>query len=426
MFFKFNPKEKFDFSVKPIKPRWYLMLVEWVGTLALCSPLSATVKKLNCRGLKPPYLLLASHASFRDFPMAVRAMFPHRSHWVISVEEFAGREWLMRSIGGIGKRKFTQQLSLVRQIMTVLKKYRLICTIYPEARFSLIGINEQLDGALGKLARQCQVPVVVYLQHGNFLQSPQWCKRPYRRVRSEGEFIQVVTREEAKTLSAAEIQKRIEDAFVYDDYAWQKENRVRITSKYRAHHLHRVLYQCPVCGQEFAMNSHHTELWCESCGARWRMSEYGELERQDGEDIFRHPPDWYRWQRQNVEQEVQSGNYCFEDEARLEHLVSSRHKFKAIGTVRLRHDYDGFTVTGTLDDGREFRLHRTPRSMMSCHIEYNFKGRGDALDLATADDTYWLFPLTARNPLTKLHFAAEAMHRYSLEQKPPLGKQEQL
>ena len=420
MLFKFNPKEKFDFSFKPIKPRWYLMLVEWVGTLALCNPLCATVKKINCQGLKPPYLMLATHASVRDFPMAVMAMFPHRSHWVITVEEFAGREWLMRSIGGIGKRKFTQQLSMVRHVMTVLKKYKLICSIYPEARFSLVGINEKPAGALGKLAKQCQVPAVVYLQHGNFLQSPQWCKRPHRFVRSHGEFIQVVTREEAMELPAAEIQKRIEDIFVYDDYAWQKENNIRITSCYRAHNIHRVLYQCPVCGKEYSMDSHHTELWCTECCAHWRMDEYGQLERLDGETPFCHVPDWYRWQRENVRREVYEGRYCFEDEARLEILTSSRYKFKDIGTVRLRHDYDGFTVTGTLTDGSEFSLHRSPQSMMSCHIEYDFKGRGDALDLATADDTYWLYPLNAVNPLTKLHFATEALHEYTLEQKAAL------
>lgn len=422
MLFRFDPTKKFDFAFKPIKPRWYLMLVEWAGTLALANPLCATVKKINTKGLKPPYLMLASHASFRDFPMAVRAMFPHRSHWVISVEEFAGREWLMRSIGGIGKRKFTQQLSLVRQIMLILKKYKLCCTIYPEARFSLAGVNERMDGALGKLAKQCRVPVVVYLQHGNFLQSPQWCKRPHRFVRSEGEFIQVVSREEIDTLSADEVQKRIEETFVYDDYAWQKENNIRITSRYRAHNIHRILYQCPACGREHRMNSRHTELWCEECGAHWDMDEYGRLHRRDGEDIFPHVPDWYRWERENVNRQVASGEYVFEDDVRLEHLVSSRHKFKALGTIRLRHDREGFTLSGTLDDGTDFYLNRSCKSMISCHIEYDFKGRGDALDLATADDTYWVFPLTAQNPLTKLHFAAEALHDQALAEAPPLGQ----
>ena len=48
--------------------------------------------------------------------------------------------------------------------------------------------------------------------------------------------------------------------------------------------------------------------------------------------------------------------------------------------------------------------------MRSVHIEYDFKVRGDAIDLCTLDDTYFVFPLTARNVLTKLHFATEELH----------------
>lgn len=412
---QYDPKQKFNMTLKPPAPKRFLLPVEWIGSIFMAAPFSAAIKKINCEGLTPPYLMLATHASMRDFPMAIRATFPHRSYWVISVEEFAGREWLLRSAGGIGKRKFTQQLPVVRHIINILKKQKMIVTIYPEARYSLAGINEKIDGALGKLAKQCRVPVVVFMQHGNFLNSPQWCKKPTRPVRSEGEMRQIVTREEVETLSAEEIQKRIEDAFVYDEYAWQRDNHIRIPSRYRAHNIHRILYQCPVCGQEHTMTSEYTQLWCTACGARWRMDEYGVLDRLDGENVFTHVPDWYRWERENVNKEVREGRYHFEDEARLELLVSSFHKFREIGRVHLRHDYDGFTVTGTLDDGTAFSLNRSPQSMMSCHIEYDFKGRGDAIDLATNDDSYWVYPLTAKNPLTKLHFATEALHELAEE-----------
>lgn len=412
----FNAKEKFDFFYPPINPRWYLMPIEWIGAQLLGGPALADIEKINCEDLKPPYLMLSTHACMRDFAMAVRAMFPYRSYWIISVEEFAGREWLFRSIGGIAKRKFTQQVSVVKHSMNVMKKRGQICTIYPEARYSLAGINERLDGALGKLAKQCGVPVVVFIQHGNFLSCPQWNKTPERKVKSKGEYIQVVTREEVAKLSATEIQKRIEDAFVYDDYAWQWENKVKIDSPYRAHNIHRILYQCPICKKEFSMNSDHTELWCEDCGAKWEMDEFGRLHRvNDGDVCFEHVPDWYNWERENVREQVNSGAYSFEDEARIELLASSREQFRPIGTVTMRHDLNGFTLTGTLDDGSEFHFNRAPETMISCHIEYDFKGRGDAVDLATREDTYWLFPKNARNVLTKLHFATEALYDRAMQ-----------
>lgn len=408
---QFDPKKKFDMGLTPPTPKRLLIPIEWLGSLFLAGPFRAKIKKTNCKGLKKPYLLLCNHASERDFPIACRAMFPHRSYWVISVEEFAGREWLLRSIGGIGKRKFTQQLDVVKHIMNILKRQRMIVTIYPEARYSLAGVPERIDGALGKLAKQCQVPVVFLCTHGNFLNSPQWNKKPERPVTAEVEMIQLVTAEEVKTLSAAEIQQRIEEAFVFDEYAWQREKKIRVDSKYRAHNIHRILYQCPACGKEFTTASEYTDLWCEACGARWTMDEYGGLSRTDGGDpVFTHVPDWYAWERANVVREVEEGSYRFEDDVRLEELISSRARFVDLGTAHMVQDQNGITVTKTQEDGSVFTLFRAAGGQPSLHIEYDFKGRGDAIDLATLNDTYMVFPLTAKNPLTKLHFATEALH----------------
>lgn len=405
----------FNTKRKPQKPWPVLMPIEWGGTILWAA--KHKVEKINCEGLKPPYLILCNHASFVDFPMVVKAIFPRRCSWVISIEEFIGKEWLMRGIGGIYKRKFTADMSVVKHILTVLTRQKLSCTIYPEARFALCGVNEQIDNALGKLAKTAKVPVVAFIQHGNFLQSPQWCKHPYRKVKIHGEFKQIVTREEVATLSADEIQARIEKEFNYDDYAWQLENKIRIDSDMRAHNIHKVLYQCPVCKKEFVTDSNGTKLWCNHCHAEWEMNEYGQLIRQDGDDVFTHAPDWYNWERENVRREVREGAYRFEDKARLERLVNCAVGFKALGEITLTHDENGFTMKGKLDSGEDFEFNRSVLSMRSLHIEYDFKKRGDAIDLATLNDTYFVFPLTAHNVLTKLHFATEELHIMQEEQK---------
>lgn len=412
-----SKEKRIDTKVCPKKPRPYLMPIEWGGAGAMTLSAGVKIKKTNFEGLKPPYLILCSHASFIDFPLVVRAIFPHRCSWVISIEEFIGRNWLMCGIGGIYKRKFTQDMSVVRHILTVLTRQKLCCTIYPEARFSLAGINEQIDGALGKLAKKAKCPVVVNITKGNFLRSPQWCKHPYRKVPIESEFIQIVTREEVETLSAAEIQKRIEDAFVYDDYKYQKDNKIVIDSPMRAHNIHKILYQCPVCGTEFSTASKGTHIWCSHCGSSWEMNVYGELKRENGEDIFTHVPDWYNWERDNVRRQVENGSYRFEDTARLEKIINTSKGFREIGTVKLVHDENGFTLTGNFSDGQTFEFNRSVASMRSVHIEYDFKGRGDAIDLCTIDDTYFVFPLTAKNCLTKLHFATEELHILNAKKK---------
>lgn len=147
------------------------------------------------------------------------------------------------------------------------------------------------------------------------------------------------------------------------------------------------------------------------------MDELGELHCLNGEETFTHVPDWYRWERENVRREVREGKYRFEDTVRLEHLDNCHIGFRKIGEVKLTHDENGFVVEGRLDNGEDFSLRRSVQSMYSCHIEYDFHGRGDGIDLATIRDTYFVFPLTARNVLTKIHFATEELYRLDEEKR---------
>ncbi len=403
-----NSREKFDTLEKPLKTPAYLKPVMWILALANVIPVGGKIKKVNCEGLEPPFLLLQNHGSFVDFAMAEKAIMPKSCNWVISIEEFNGREWLLRNIGGIYKRKFTKDITVVKHVLTSLRERT--CVIYPEARFSLAGVNERLDGALGKLVKKAKVPVVTFIQNGNFLRSPQWNKSPKRKVRVEGTFTQIVTREELADIAPEEIDRRINEKFVYDEYQWQFDNKIEINSKYRAHNIHKILYQCPCCKKEFTMDSKHTKLWCTNCGASWEMDSYGVLRNEKDSKLDKMVPEWYRWERGNVKQEVADGEYHFEDEVRIEEIKSSHDGFVEIGSGKITQDENGFLLKGTLLNGEDFELHRSVASMYSCHIEYNYKGRGDALELCTLSDTYFVYPKTFNNVLTKLHFATEELY----------------
>ena len=69
-------------------------------------------------------------------------------------------------------------------------------------------------------------------------------------------------------------------------------------------------------------------------------------------------------------------------------------------------------LEGTLDDGSKFILEKPPLSTRSIHIEYDFKGKGDALDFATLDDTWFVFPKN-KVALTKFNFTTEAIYEYA-------------
>ena len=77
---------------------------------------------------------------------------------------------------------------------------------------------------------------------------------------------------------------------------------------------------------------------------------------------------------------------------------------------------NGYNIVGTLDDGTQFNLNKAPLSTRSVHIEYDYKGRGDALDMATMEDTYWVYPVN-KVCLTKFNFATEAIFEKVAKEK---------
>ena len=147
---------------------------------------SKEVKKI-----KGPCLILSTHAAFIDFPMVAAGISPKPTGWVISVEEFRRTDLIMRGIGGIPKRKFTHDICTVKNIIYYIKKLKHTCTIFPEARFSLCGINEKLDGALGKLCKHAKVPVVLQMSKFSPSSSSAVTEREFAnatRVSRDGHF----------------------------------------------------------------------------------------------------------------------------------------------------------------------------------------------------------------------------------------------
>ena len=163
------------------------------------------------------------------------------------------------------------------------------------------------------------------------------------------------------------------------------------------------------------MTSYDHFVECIECGAKWDMDEYSRLhllnEDKTWDSTLAHIPNWYLWQRDIVDQEIYDGKYVFEDKVRIEKLVNSKKGFVRIGEITMRQDDEGIHLFGKLDDGSDFDLFKPANTTASLHIEYNYKKRGDAIDIATMEETYFVYPLNNPNVLTKLHFATEALYK---------------
>ncbi|OQA13419.1 MAG: hypothetical protein BWY62_01353 [Firmicutes bacterium ADurb.Bin356] len=412
--------KRFDMKKPPVKQNRVLLAVSWLLSFPGVWMHNTRIKESKTEDLKPPYLLLCNHNAFSDFKVATAAMFPYRSNFVVAVDGFIGREWLMRKLGCIAKRKFTNDMMLIRHLQRVIANGN-IPVIYPEARYSLCGTTAVLPESLGKLCKLLKVPVVSLIINGHHINSPFWNTKE-RRVRPiDAALTRLFSTEELLSASVCEINERIREAFKYDDFAWQKENRIRVSNPKRAEGLHKVLYQCPNCKAEYRMISKGARLLCEACGKAWLMGIYGELSAEDGQTEFSHIPDWYEWERQNVKAEVQEGAYSFSSPATVYSLPNSKG-FIRLGEGTLTHNMEGFAVQGLTSHGVQFEMIKPVPSMYSCHIEYNYlKKYGDCIDLNTLDDTYYIYPHGSAFSVTKIALATEELYAQHVK-KPSVLK----
>jgi ribosomal protein L37AE/L43A len=404
--------KRFDFDKKPVREKFFLTPLAFLLSFPDVWKRKLKVNKVNMDGLKPPYILLATHHAFIDFKVTTKAIFPYRANYIVAIDGFIKREWLLRNVGAICKRKFTNDLKLFKHIKYSLENLKNICAIYPEARYSLIGTNAILPESLGKMVKVLKHPVVVLNMHGNYLSQPVWNLTP-RKLNLTADMTQIITKEEIETLSVDVINKRINDAFVYDEYKYQFDNKIKIDYVDRAKNLHKVLYQCPSCLKEFEMASDKNKIWCNSCGKTYEMDVYGKLSATTGKTEFPHIPDWYEFQREMVRKQILNNEYNFEDEVLIESLPNAKG-YIPLGKGKLKHDLSGFILEG-MEFDKPLKIVKEPLALYGLHIEYDYFGKGDCIDLSTLDDTYYIYPINKMNVVTKLHFAVEEMYKIEKE-----------
>ncbi len=407
-----NEFERFDMKADPVRTKWYLRPLTYILSMPDVWKHKNILHKEGTEDLKGPFVLLCNHNAFMDFKVATKAIFPMRANYVVAIDGFIGREKLLRDVGCICKRKFTNDTMLVRQLMKTIKNGD-IAVIYPEARYSLCGTTAVLPESLGKLCKLLKVPVAVLICHGHHVNSPFWNLHDRGVKPTEAEYKLLFSKEELAETPVEEINRRIVVAFQYDDFAWQKEKGRRITYKGRAEGLDKVLYQCASCKAEFKMRTSDTTLSCTSCGKTWELTELGELSASDGKTEFSHIPDWYEWERENVRREVEAGTYSSGVLPVHVDTLPNAKRFIRLGEGTLIHDMNGFTVRGTDVDGDPFEMLKSVPSLYSCHIEYEYLGKfGDCVDLNTLEDTWYIYPEPDKCEfsVTKMALATEELY----------------
>ncbi len=416
---KLNPKgsfhdERYTMKGKPPKPRLFMKLYVWSQTFFPLWLRRHKYIKYDMDNVKDPYIMLASHGSYLDFKTAAKAVFPKSAANVAALDAYVKRENLLRWIGSIGLRKFATQESVVgRNMLHVIKKHGLTLIIYPEARYTLDGRAHYIPPSLSKLVKLAKVPVVTLINHGHHLAKPYWTTHK-RFFKTESVLRQIVTAEETQTLSSDEINERIQQAFVYDDYAWQKQKGLKIKHRKRAEGLENLLYRTYLTDYEGSLTSKGSELYCHKSHQRFKLSETGDLIDLSNPQSPILMSEWVDWQKAELQKTIDAGMYEVTSEVDV-YVLPNPKGFVALGKGTFKHTIQGFDVSFYVD-GDAQSWHHESKKQYAVHVAYAHH-HGQPFVGFTHDGLTYFFGFPKDFPVTKIAFATELIY-HGLKKTP--------
>ena len=396
---------------KPMRPLFILqLLIRGLAILDLLpTKFTYTSEGMEQIGKNEPCLILMNHSSFIDLKIASRIFFPKPYGIVCTSDGFVG--WIMKILmpllGCIPTQKFVSDVGLVRDIEYMLKEKKISVLMYPEASYSFDGTATPLPRKMGVLLKRLGVPVVTVITQGAFARDPLYNCLQKRKVKVSAEVKCLFTKEDLKTMTVAQLDEKLDEAFGFDNFRWQQENNIVIDEPFRADGLNRILYRCPHCGAEGKTEGKGIHLTCHGCGKVYELTELGKLRATDGQTAFDHIPNWYAWQRSCVRKELEAGSYILDVPVRIGVMVNYDAIYM-VGDGRLVHDENGFRLTGC---NGKLEYTQGPLACYGLYADYHWYEIGDMICIGNNDVLYYCFPQNCGDVVAKTRLAQEELYK---------------
>ena len=399
---------------KPMKPQQWLATVVRIGVAPTLwkTKFKYTTERYDLVK-DQPCLILMNHCSFTDMKLAYGIFYPKKLGIVCSVDAMSGiLGKLMRLLGCTPTHKFVPDMNLIKDINYMLKENKSSVLMYPEAGYSFDGCATTMPSRLGLLMKRLGVPVVTVITKGAFHRDPLYNMLQIRDVEVSAHVKCIATAEEVKSKSVAELDALLEEAFSFDNFAWQRDNKISIDVPFRADGLHRILYKCPHCGAENQMEGKGIHLTCHACNKQWTMDEYGQLHANEGETYYPHIPDWYKWERECVRKELEEGTYLLDTDVDISIQVNLDGVCD-IGSGHLRHDLNGFHLVSA--DGK-LDYKQGPSYSHTLYSDYYWYEIGDVIGIGNNEYSYFCFP-KGNESVSKARLATEELYKMTKKRK---------
>ena len=221
-----------------------------------------------------PSLILANHVSLWD-PVAIVIATKRPVHFMATqsafMDPFFGR--LLRFVGSIPKKKFTTDVSAIRN-MRRWAQLGATVGLFPEGQRSWDGELMEFIPGIDSLIKLVGIPVVTCRVINADRQAPRWAEKARRgKVHLEFDPPRSFSRKDPSEEILAYLRERLSvDA--------SSDRHTTVRGKDLALGIANPLFACPVCFHIDALTEKKDEASCSHCAASWRVDTTNTLHGQ--------------------------------------------------------------------------------------------------------------------------------------------------
>ena len=363
----------------------------------------------DCDG---PCFVIFNHLSRIDHVYVSGACYPRVTNMMAGCSEFYRKKFsfLFGLNKVIPKKNYAPDKLSIRAVGEVIRKGGCV-TFSPEGLASDYGGNKPIVPGTSKMFKHFKAPVYLCYLEGQYLQNTKVCLDE-RLGETHATMSLLFSKEDVERMSVEEMDDIINEKFRRNEYAWNKEKKIKWDTKGRVcHRLEDFCYKCPKCGAEFTMKGEGDKITCSNCGNGATMDDYYQFHPFEGAVIPESPYDWVEWERANIIKEIRENpDYFFEDDCTIGNLdeyklVGDNKTSFIVGEGKVRIDHQGLHYKGTRrGEPYEFTMDYKALYTLITEVDssfFNFYYKGEYFDI---------FPKSM--PVGKFSLLVEEMHRY--------------
>ncbi len=299
---------------------------------------------------KGAFVVIANHEAAYDFVNLIGAT--HRPMSFVISRSFYNSlpiKGFLNKMGVIPKQQFQTAVRDLKRIKAVIDRGEPV-VIYPAGLMCEDGLSTPIPAATYKFLKWLETDVYVARASGTYFVMPKWTKG-LRPGRTYMDIYKLFDKEELTSMDLDEVQRRTDEAILFDAYREQEEHQVKYKNNAVIDGLENVLYMCPHCKTEFAMQvKEHNTIACSVCGYEQVSDDYALLHnhRGLGEEI-RYVSDWSRLIYEQLKEKIRRGlEHTLEANVKFHMIDDKADKFVEVGQGHVRLTENGFCLHGEI------------------------------------------------------------------------------